>query len=208
MFHYLIIIVFMIFAFFWGGIPTGYIVVKLLKREDVRKHGSGNIGATNVRRVLGTAWFFGVLLLDALKGAVPVLLTWLIADRAGYEQVIVAASAIGGNLFSPWLGFKGGKGIGTSLGVLLVLAPIPMLASLVAFMIVLFALNYVSIASLIAAVVFPAAIFILESIRGVKHDTILLSFAIILAFALIAIHRANISRVANGTESKFFAHRK
>jgi glycerol-3-phosphate acyltransferase PlsY len=202
--YYLITIGFMVFAFLWGGIPTGYIVVKALKGEDVRNHGSGNIGATNVRRVLGTAWFFGVLLLDSSKGALPILLSCLIPDFAGSERVLMAASTIGGNIFSPWLGFKGGKGIGTGLGVLLVLAPIPMLASLVVFVIVLFALNYVSIASLIAAVVFPAAIFILESIRGVKHDAILLSFAIILVFALILMHRANISRVANGTESKFF----
>jgi acyl phosphate:glycerol-3-phosphate acyltransferase len=202
--HFLITIGFMAFAFLWGGIPTGYIAVKLLKGEDIRNYGSGNIGATNVRRVLGTAWFFGVLLLDAFKGASPMLIAWLIPDFAGFERVLVAASTIGGNLFSPWLGFKGGKGIGTGLGVLLVLAPVPMLASLVAFVIVLFALNYVSIASLIAAGVFPSAIFILESIRGVKHDAIFLSFAIILAFALIIMHRANLLRVAKGTEPKFF----
>jgi acyl phosphate:glycerol-3-phosphate acyltransferase len=202
--HLPITIGLMVFAFLWGGIPTGYIVVKLLKGEDVRNYGSGNIGATNVRRVLGMRWFFGVLLFDAFKGSMPIFATWMIQDFGGLERVVVAALTIGGSLFSPWLGFRGGKGIGTSLGVLLVFAPVPMLVSLIAFLIVLFALNYVSIASLIAAVVFPAAIFVLESIRGVKHDTILLSFAIILAFALIIMHRANISRVAHGTESKFF----
>jgi acyl phosphate:glycerol-3-phosphate acyltransferase len=197
----------MVFAFLWGGIPTGYIVVKLLKGEDVRNHGSGNIGATNVRRVLGTSWFFGVLLLDAVKGALPMLIAFLVYDSAGYERIIMAVSAIGGNLFSPWLGFKGGKGIGTSLGVLLVLAPLPILISIAAFLIVLFALNYVSIASLIAALVFPAASFAIESIRGVKHDAILLSFGILLAFLLILMHRANILRFAKGTEAKFFDRR-
>jgi glycerol-3-phosphate acyltransferase PlsY len=206
--HFLIMVCTVIFAFLWGGIPCGYIAVKLLKGEDIRKHGSGNIGATNARRVLGMRWFFGVLLLDALKGALPVLLTGMAPGFGGFERVIVAASTIGGSLFSPWLGFKGGKGIGISLGALLVLAPLPMLASLAAFVIALFALNYISIASLIAAIVFPAAIFAIESIRGIKHDAILLSFAILLVFALILMHRSNIARLANKTEPKFFNREK
>jgi glycerol-3-phosphate acyltransferase PlsY len=206
--HSLIAIGFMAFAFMWSGIPTGYIVVKQLKRIDIRGQGSGNIGATNVRRVLGTPWFFGVLFLDALKGALPTLLTMLIPGFSGFERMIIAACIIGGNLFSPWLGFKGGKGIGTSLGVLSILAPIPLLASLIVFVIILFASNYVSLASIMAAIALPIAIFSAEWIRGIKHDINLLVFAIILAMALIATHRVNISRLANGTENRFLSHEK
>jgi acyl phosphate:glycerol-3-phosphate acyltransferase len=206
--RFLIIIALAIFAFLWGGIPTGYVVVKLLKGEDIRNFGSGNIGATNVRRVLGMRWFFGVLLLDAFKGAVPMLLAWMIPDSSGLDRVVAAACAIGGSLFSPWLGFRGGKGIGTSLGALFVIAPFPMLASIIAFIIILFAWNYVSIASLIAALIFPVSVFVFELIRGVRHDTILLIFSVIVAFMLIVMHRANLLRVANGTEPKFFARNK
>jgi glycerol-3-phosphate acyltransferase PlsY len=153
-------------------------------------------------------WFFGVLALDAFKGALPMLAAGRISDGSGFERVILAAAVIGGSLFSPWLGFKGGKGIGTSLGVLAVLAPLPVLASLAVFVILLLTINYVSAASIIAAIVFPIAIFTGESVRGIKHDAVLLLFAIVLAIALIAVHRANISRLASGTEHKFFARKK
>jgi glycerol-3-phosphate acyltransferase PlsY len=206
--HVLIAIGFMACAFIWGGIPTGYIVVRRLKRVDIRDQGSGNIGATNVRRVLGTPWFFGVVMLDAFKGALPMLVTLWIPDFAGVERVIVAAFIIGGNLFSPWLGFRGGKGIGTSLGVFAVLAPIPVSASLIVFVIILLTSNYISLTSIIAAFAFPIAITTTESFRGIKHDTILLVFAIFLATALIAAHRVNISRLASGTEHKFFVREK
>jgi glycerol-3-phosphate acyltransferase PlsY len=206
--HVPITIGFLIFSFIWGGIPTGYIVVKILKGIDIRKHGSGNIGATNVRRVLGTPWFFGVLMLDAFKGALPMLLALLIFDFTGLEKVIVAAWVIGGSMFSPWLRLKGGKGIGTSLGALFVLAPFPVLVSVVVFVVILFMFNYVSIASISSAIVFPIAIFVAESMRGIRHDTILLVFAILLACALVAMHRVNISKVANGTEHRFFLRKK
>jgi acyl phosphate:glycerol-3-phosphate acyltransferase len=204
----LIIIGFMICGFIWGGIPTGYIVVKWIKGIDIRSRGSGNIGATNVRRVLGTPWFFGVLLLDAFKGALPILLTLQIPHLSGFERVIVAACVIGGNLFSPWLGFKGGKGIGTGLGVFIILAPIPMLVSLMVFAVFLFAFNYVSLASILAAVTLPIAIFSIESFSGINHDTPLLVFTIVVAAALISVHHTNISNIIHGTEHKFFTHEK
>jgi len=201
--HVLIFIGFAACSFLWGGIPIGYIVVKLLKGTDLRTLGSGNIGATNVRRVLGTAWFFAVLALDAAKGAAPVLLS-LMFGFDGFARILIAASTIGGNLFSLWLGFKGGKGIGTGLGALLILAPFPMAACLIVFVIALLTLNYVSVASVIAASVFPIAIFAAESVKKVRHDTALLVFAVILALALAVVHRANLARFARGTENKFF----
>jgi acyl phosphate:glycerol-3-phosphate acyltransferase len=138
----------------------------------------------------------------------PILLTSAIPDCSGFERVVVATSAIGGSLFSPWLRFKGGKGIGTSLGAISVLAPIPMLASVVVFVIFLFAFNYVSMASLIAAAILPVSIFALEWIRGIKHDPVLLVFAVLVALSLIVMHRANILRLANGTEARFFNREK
>lgn len=204
----LIVTIFLGCAFLWGGIPTGYIVVKQIKGIDIREHGSGNIGATNVRRVLGTRWFFGVLFLDAVKGALPMIVLWLVPGFSSVEQVLVAACTIGGNMFSPWLGFKGGKGIGTSLGVVSILAPIPLLASVLAFVIVLFALNYISLASILAAMVFPIAIFTTEFYSGKAHDAPRLVFAVILAIAIIALHRSNIAKLARGTENKFFGLKK
>ena len=201
--HVLILVGFAACSLLWGGIPIGYIVVKLLKGTDVRMLGSGNIGATNVPRVLVTAWFFGVLALDAAKGALPVVVSLMLGSD-GFERVLIAAFIIGGNLFSPWLGFKGGKGVGTGLGALLILAPLPMASCLIVFVIVLLTLNYVSVASVIAACVFPIAIFASESATKVKHDTILLVFAVILALALAVMHRTNLARLAGGTEDKFF----
>jgi acyl-phosphate glycerol 3-phosphate acyltransferase len=200
----LFLIFFLVCTFLWGGIPTGYIVVKLLKGVDIRNQGSGNIGATNVRRVLGTPWFFGVLFLDAFKGALPVLATLLIPSFCNSGRVITAVAVIGGNLFSPWLGFRGGKGIATCLGVFLVLAPIPMFISIALFILTLFVLNHVSIASICAAVFFPVAIVAVESFQGTRHNAILLAFAIVLAVALAIMHRANIARFVRGTESQFF----
>jgi len=204
----LTVIIFLGCAFLWGGIPTGYIIVKQIKGMDIRDHGSGNIGATNVRRVLGTRWFFGVLFLDAVKGALPMIVLWLIPGFSSMEQVLVAACTIGGNMFSPWLGFKGGKGIGTSLGVVSILAPIPLLASVLVFVIVLFAWNYISLASILAAMVFPIAIFSTEFYSGKTHDTPRLVFAVILAIAIVAMHRINIAKIARGTENKFFGPKK
>jgi glycerol-3-phosphate acyltransferase PlsY len=208
MLHVLVTVVYLVSAYLWGGIPIGYIVVKLLKGTDVREQGSGNIGASNVRRVLGNAWFFGVLLLDALKGAVPVLGASFISHAGGLERIIIATATILGNLFSPWLGFRGGKGIGTGLGVFAVLAPLPALFVLVVFAAVLLASNYVSLASVIAAVVLPIAIFSVEAVRGTAHDKFLLAFAVLLAIAITAIHKTNLSRLATGTEHKFFARAK
>jgi acyl phosphate:glycerol-3-phosphate acyltransferase len=199
---------FILLAFLWGSIPTGYLIVRLIKHEDIRKIGSGNIGATNVRRALGTRWFFITLLLDAFKGALPIFAASFIPDFSSFEKILIAALVMGGNLFCPWLGFKGGKGIGAGVGVVLALAPFPALASIVVFIIFLFALNYVSFASLMAAIIFPIAIFASNMIRGVRHDPLLLGFGAILACALILMHRANIARLINGTESKFFSRSK
>jgi glycerol-3-phosphate acyltransferase PlsY len=204
----MILIGFILFGYLWGGIPTGYIIVKLIKREDIRKIGSGNIGATNVRRIMGTRWFFITLLLDAFKGALPILLAMLVPGFSSFEKILVAVFVMGGNLFCPWLGFKGGKGIGTGVGVVISLAPVPALASIVTFVIFLFALNYVSFASLTAAVIFPVAILASDAVKGERHDPFLLGFAIILALALIIMHRTNIARLIKGTESKFFARAK
>ena len=204
MHHFLLAFGFVVFAFLWGGIPIGYIVVKLIKGTDIRQQGSGNIGATNVRRVLGNAWFFGVLLLDAVKGAVPMLGALFLCDARGFERIVVAAAVICGNLFSPWLGFRGGKGIGTGLGVLSILAPLPMLFVVVVFVIVLFISNYVSVASIAAAIVLPIGIFLVEAIKGIAHDTLLLAFTSLLAVAIPAMHRSNIIKLMRGTENIFF----
>ena len=204
MLHILIALGSMVLAFLWGGIPVGYIIVQQIKSVDFRKYGSGNIGATNVRRILGSGWFFGVLTLDAVKGALPVLITGFIPGFDSLEIILVAASTIGGNLFSPWLGFKGGKGVSTSIGVFFVLAPLPVIASIVVFSVALLTLNYMSLACIAGAIAFPFAIFSAESIRGIGHNQYLLLFSIVVAITLTAMERANIARVFSRTEPKFF----
>jgi acyl phosphate:glycerol-3-phosphate acyltransferase len=120
----------------------------------------------------------------------------------------VAVAILGGNLFSPWLKFRGGKGIGTGLGVVSILAPLAMLLVVVVFVIVLFVSNYVSVASIAAAIVLPIGIFSVEAIKGIPHDRMLLAFAVLLAVAIVAMHKTNLSRIVRGTESKFFSRDK
>jgi len=202
-------IIYLVLTFLWAGIPTGYLLVRIVKKTDIRSMGSGNIGATNVKRILGWKGFIAVLLLDAVKGAFPLVLWLLIRDlpypRSGLLEVIIAAVTIAGNIFTPWLGFKGGKGMATSLGCLAALCPVPLLIGAAVFLVTLVASNYVSLASIVAAGLFPVIVFILQKATRAQDAVPLLVFAIILALLLIARHRENITRLARGEENKFFS---
>ena len=204
----LLFIVFLAATFLWAGIPTGYLAVRILKKEDIRKTGSGNIGATNVKRILGWGGFVLVLLLDAVKGALP-LVVWLILNGAafpasGLKEVLIAAATISGNIFSPWLGFKGGKGIATSLGCLAVLCPLPLCAAAVVFFSVLALFNFVSLASIAAVGLLPLIVFGFQRWRFTPEGIPLIAFAILIALLIIVRHRENIVRLARGEEHKFF----
>jgi glycerol-3-phosphate acyltransferase PlsY len=184
-------------SFLFGSIPFGYVIGKL-KGVDVRKYGSGNIGATNVSRVLGKKYGAVVLFLDALKGAVAVLIAKFLNLPVEY-QVLAGISAVAGHCFSPWLGFKGGKGVATALGAFLVISPKTTLAAFLIFLAVLLTTRYVSLSSITAALSYPLLYKLFE--KPSPFSFIVVSLG---ALLIVAKHHSNIKRLLKGEEKKFF----
>jgi glycerol-3-phosphate acyltransferase PlsY len=188
-------------AFLCGSIPFGYLIGKI-NRIDLRTQGSGNIGATNVWRVLGWKWGLPAFVLDFLKGWLPLrLLPYFLTgvDPVAAETVLVVAAlaAILGHNFTPWLGFKGGKGVATSAGVLAALLP-PAFGILVLTWLLFFAIwRIVSVASLAAALVLPVATWFLY-----PGQTVFFVFTLVAAALVIVRHRANIGRLCRGEEKR------
>jgi glycerol-3-phosphate acyltransferase PlsY len=199
-------ILFILVAYLLGSIPTGYLLMRFVRHEDIRAVGSGNIGATNVLRSgskrLAAATFFG----DMLKGCAAVLLmgllgAWLLPTLPLRDaQALGALFAVLGHIFPVWLHFKGGKGVSTGFGVFLVAAPWAALAAITVFFIVLYFTRYVSLASILGSACFPLFAWMLVS--GEKP---LLYIAVQFAVALLIIvrHHQNIVRLMRGTESRF-----
>jgi glycerol-3-phosphate acyltransferase PlsY len=184
-----------------GSIPAAYLAGKLTRGIDLREHGSGNLGATNVYRVLGPKIGFLVLLVDALKGAVPVLAFPGLTDapRPDLWAIAYAVAAIAGHVRSIFLLWRGGgKGVATAAGAFMALAPLPSLVALGVFVVVLLARGYVSLGSLSAATVLPAVISLRE---GVRSPLFVVS-AVVTAFVFWT-HRANIGRLRRGEEPRF-----
>jgi glycerol-3-phosphate acyltransferase PlsY len=194
-------------AYVSGATPFGYLAGKF-KGIDIRQHGSGNIGATNAIRVLGKGIGIPVFIFDLLKGLLPVLFAknWL-AQTPGAESlislgaVLSALAAVLGHMFTFWLGFKGGKGVATTGGVLLGIAPIAMLSGLVVWLLFFFSLRYVSLASMMAGVGVVVSLLISMASSG-NWDWILLSFGVLVMILVIVRHRSNIHRLLNGKEPK------
>jgi glycerol-3-phosphate acyltransferase PlsY len=182
-------------AFLLGAIPFGFLAGKL-KGIDLREHGSGNIGATNTLRVLGAGPGVAVLLLDVLKGCLPALLAQRLS-LSPWWVMGAGLAAILGHTFSPFLRFKGGKGVATSLGVLVGLSPAVAGLSLLVFLLVVLATRYVSLGSLLAAVAQAVLFFVLSEELPYRL------FGVLAALFVIAKHRSNIERLRNGRESKF-----
>jgi glycerol-3-phosphate acyltransferase PlsY len=192
-----------------GSIPTGYLLVRLFRHEDIRQVGSGNIGATNVLRSGGKGLGAATFLLDMLKGCAAV---WLGAAVAPFLQPVVPARSIEalaalcavlGHMFPIWLHFRGGKGVATGFGVFLVAAPLGALAAITVFAIVLLLTRYVSLASILGAGSFP--IFAWFLVHGDKPPFFIAVQAIV-AFLIILKHHQNIRRLVSGTESRFGKH--
>lgn len=190
-----------------GSLPFGYWAGKL-KGIDIRQHGSGNIGATNVFRVLGKGMGIPVFILDALKGWLPAWLAglWLQQQGAALELVSAAAvvaglAAVLGHMFTFWLGFKGGKGVATTAGVLLGIAPLAMLGGLAVWLLFFFTTRYVSLASMMAGVGVVATMAITMARSG-RWDQVMLGFGVLIMLLVIVRHRSNITRLLAGTESK------
>ncbi|WP_291271566.1 glycerol-3-phosphate 1-O-acyltransferase PlsY [Geothrix sp.] len=199
-------------AFFCGSIPFGLLLVKLAGKGDVRAHGSGNIGATNVSRVGGKALGVVTLLLDILKGFLPVFL----AKRAGLGTdmlALLALAAVLGHIYTPWLKFQGGKGVATALGVILAAEPTLMVLPMVTFIFVLWLTRQVSLGSILAAAMVPVQLFIgmyCFSAFGFSARRDLWPVLPWLALAILVIwkHRENIKRLQEGTESKLWGAKK
>ena len=177
-------------SYFLGSIPTGYLWAKA-RGIDIRAVGSGNIGATNVMRTLGKGPGIAVLLIDALKGFVPVFLA---AHWGAGLQIVCCVAVIAGHNWTCWLKFKGGKGIATSSGAMLAMLPIPFLCVLIVWGIVFAASRYVSLASILAAATLPVATW------WFNRD--LVWFTGIISAVAILKHRANIQRLVAGTENR------
>ncbi|RYD41361.1 MAG: glycerol-3-phosphate 1-O-acyltransferase [Verrucomicrobiaceae bacterium] len=229
-------------AFLLGSIPFGLLIAKS-KGINIREHGSGNIGATNVLRVVGKKYGITCLILDALKGFIPVAialnLIQIEGKRVGFLHmealdsftlvlpaaqqfkgqllhVITALAAVMGHNYSPWVGFKGGKGIATSAGVLLALMPAGVALLVIVFLLVFITTRYVSLASIIAAAALPVVTHIGARFHHLNNDKSmptlwesgtwnkpLFVFSLVIAILAIWKHRSNIQRICNGTENRF-----
>ena len=181
-----------------GSIPTGYIIVKLFTGQDIRTVGSGSTGATNVKRVMGKKWFFVVMLLDALKGALPVVLTALFgADFAGgLLPVLAAICVILGHSKSVFLNFTGGKSVASGVGTLLALGWQAGLIIAAVWGVVTWVSRYVSLGSVVALALSPLIMWFLNA------PPAYIVYAVIAAIYVIYLHRENIKRLKEGTENK------
>ena len=191
-----------------GSIPFGYVLVRLFRGEDIRRSGSGNIGATNVSRT-SPALGIVTLALDALKGFVPVALALSIGRRWADPPYVLASTAaffaILGHIFPIWLKFRGGKGVATGLGSWIGLAPKGVLVMVIVFVLMVALFRYISLGSITAAAIFPIAARFLHDF----HETpSMLGFMGASSLLIIWKHRPNIRRLAAGTENKVGSKRK
>lgn len=196
-------------AYLIGSIPTGYIIVKLFTGQDIRTVGSGSTGATNVKRVMGKKWFFTVMLLDALKGAIPVMLAFLFAKyltndfiippvifNHGILPVVAALFVILGHSKSVYLEFTGGKSVAAGVGTLFALNWIVGLSVAVIWSVVTWFSKYVSVGSIVALAIAPIIMWL------VKSPSAYIIYTVVAAIYVIFLHRENIKRLIAGNENK------
>lgn len=184
-------------AYLLGSIPFGYLMVRWRKGIDVRTTGSGATGATNVMRSLGVAGFVATFVLDFGKGAAAVLLAERLTGNDARWVAAAGVAAVAGHILPVWLGFRGGKGVATGVGVFVALAPVPMGVALVVFAVVVAAFRYVSLGSIVAAAAFPLLFYYRNHPPGA-----LLAGSIGAATLIIARHYGNVRRLVSGTENK------
>ena len=186
-------------SYFVGAIPTSYLLSRLFAGIDLRKHGSGNLGATNLYRVLGWKYAIPAAAVDIAKGAIPVL---IFAPQVSSSELFAlgcGVAAILGHVFSVFVGFKGGKGVATAAGVMLGLTPLALTVAAVVWAVLVRVTGYVSVASIAAAAVLPVAVYLLED----STSPALLWIATAIAAGVILLHRRNIQRLLKGTENRF-----
>lgn len=199
-----------VLSYLIGSIPAGYIAGKLAG-VDVRQHGSGNIGATNVLRVLGKPAGYAVFAFDTFKGFAAVRLAmWLtefLQPSSGYTEyigILAAGLCVIGHSFPIWLNFQGGKGVATSAGVAAGLLPVSALVAFIVWVIVFLTTRYVSVASVIAAIALPVTVGLLIYFGfETPSRRVFFYFTAVVALIVILRHRSNFARLMNGTEERF-----
>jgi glycerol-3-phosphate acyltransferase PlsY len=192
-----------IVAYLLGGIPFGFLFVKLLRGSDVRESGSGNIGATNVLRTTGRAAAVATLLFDIAKGFVAVWLASELTGGAPQWTSLAALSVMAGHAYSPFLKFRGGKAVATFIGAFAYLTPLPLAAVLLLFLVAVAVTRYISAASILAAITFPFGVWL------IVHPPFQVTAAAFLAGGFIVYrHKDNWSRLRAGTEHVFSWGRK
>lgn len=193
------LIIIFITSYLIGSIPTGYIIVKMFTGQDIRKVGLGSTGATNVKRVMGKKWFFTVMILDALKGALPVILASLFASSfkgIGLLPVVAAVAVIIGHSKSIFLNFTGGKSVASGVGTILALNwQVGLMIALI-WAIITYASKYVSLGSIIALAVSPVLMW------WCKAPVAYIWYCALGAVYIIWLHRSNIKRLIKGEENK------
>jgi len=189
-------------SYFLGAVPTSYLAARLFRGIDLREHGSRNLGATNLYRVLGWRYAVPVGLLDAAKGLVPVLVFAPRVSASDLFALICGLVAVVGHVFSVFVGFKGGKGVATAAGVMLGLTPAALGVAVVVWAALVYLTGYVSVGSIAAAAIFPLAVYLLEP----PDQPAMLWLDIAVAAAIVWLHRGNIRRLFKGTENRFGRH--
>jgi glycerol-3-phosphate acyltransferase PlsY len=198
----------LLIAYLVGSLPFGFLIARYVAGVDIRKSGSGNIGATNVARVLGKKLGIAVLVLDCLKGALPTLiLPPVLTDSATFRlhlAVLSGTAAILGHMFPCWLKFHGGKGVATALGVALALGPLSTAAAFVVFVLCVALTRIVSLGSILAACTFCGVeLWQLRPSPFSDETWSLAAFSTLVPLLIILRHRSNLARLLRGTEPKF-----
>ncbi len=188
--------VFVLVSYLFGALPIGLLVGRMVKGIDVRDYGSGNIGASNVWRTMGPFWGIAVFLFDFCKGFFPAHLAGRVPEAGHWLPVVVGLAAILGHNFSPFLRFKGGKGVATSLGVVYGLSPLAAAVGFAVWGLCLLVTRYISVSSVIAAVVTSLVLI------GLNRDLPHVLFALLVALFVVVKHRSNMGRLKAGTEPK------
>ena len=187
-----------VLAYLIGAIPFGYLLVRLKTGEDVRSKGSGNIGATNVLRTTGRAAAVATLVLDIGKGMLAVWLAGKLTDGSPAAMSLAALAVMAGHAYPVFLKFHGGKAVASFIGAFLILAPVPLLAALLLFVIVVAATRYISLGSIVAAGSLPLAVYLIE-----HPPPAVVIASLIAAVFIIYRHSANIQRLRAGSEHVF-----
>lgn len=201
------IIIFCLLSYLFSGIPFAFIISKLFLKTDIRKVGSGNVGATNVYRVGGWKYGIPVFILDFLKGFIPTLISVFYFDKNLEISTIVAITTVLGHMFTPYLKFKGGKGAATSFGSFIVLFPFEILVCAIFFLISVVTTRIVAVGTIVSAFFLPIVYFVMGKLLNItfpfkKFSNIDFLLIIIVVIFIILKHKSNIERLIKGNENR------